>query len=371
MTAQMRHVMVFGLVLGVVCFFSGVLAQEDIVAGVPKPKVFVFTDANTDDVQAIKLLLKYSNVEVAALIPDCAGFCNMGPAIQNLFGLLHFMDRDDIPIWAGQAYASAEIDSGDYGCRYAKTVPLFPKGKIWADTILGLNRRYPTPPENRNYYPNFTTVFANLPQAVAATDGPVYFLSLGAFSTIDFLYRQNPWLVQRVDRLFVMGGAVFVPGNLFYPKGHAPNTVAECNIYTDPEAAQAVFTSGTPITLVPLDATNAFQLSWDWLNSFGAIARTKEARFCHDLLALIKNNSASTSMYSLWDPLTAAILADSSLIVEEVTLNLNVALTGDQVGRVVIDDVDGKPVQVVLEADPNFFNVFVSKLNQRPHFPHH
>ena len=168
---------------------------------------------------------------MAALIPDCAGFCNMGPAIQNLFGLLHFMNRDDIPIWAGQAYASAEIDSGEYGCRYAKTVPLFPKGKIWADTILAPTRRYPPPPENRNYYPNSTTVFEHLPQAVAATSGPVYFLSLGAFSTIDFLYRANPWLVQRVDRLFVMGGAVFVPGNLFFPKGHAPNTVAECNMY--------------------------------------------------------------------------------------------------------------------------------------------
>ncbi|ELR19344.1 Inosine-uridine preferring nucleoside hydrolase [Acanthamoeba castellanii str. Neff] len=306
------------------------MAQEESVAAGPKPKVFIFTDANTDDVQAIKLLLKYSNVEVAALIPDCAA-----SATWNLFGLLHFMDRDDIPIWAGQAYASAEIDSGDYGCRYAKTVPLFPKGKIWADTILGLNRRYPHPPENRNYYPNYTTVFTNLPQAVAATDGPVYFLSLGAFSTIDFLYRQNPWLVQRWI---------------------ASSSWAALSSYTDPEAARAVFTSGTPITLVPLDATNAFQLSWDWLNSFGAIARTKEARFCHDLLALIKNNSASTSMYSLWDPLTAAILADPSLIVEQVTLNLTVAITGDQ---------------VVLEADPNFFSVFVNKLNQRPHFPHY
>ncbi len=129
-----------------------------------------------------------------------------------------------------------------------------------------------------------------------------------------------------------------------------------------------MFTSGTPITLVPLDATNAFQLTWDWLNSFGASAVTKEACFCHDLLALIKNNSASTSMYSLWDPLTAAILADSSLIVEQVTLNLTVALTGDQVGRTVIDDVEGKPVQVVLEADPNFFSVFVNKLNQCPQY---
>jgi len=359
------------LLLAVLALYLVVVAAEQNQHGghhgdgPPKPTVFVFTDANTDDVQAIKLLLKYSNVHVAALIPDCAGFCNMGPAIQNLFGLLHFMGRDDIHVWAGEAYASIEIDSGDYGCRYQKTVPLFPKGKIWADTILGLNRRYPIPPENRNYFPNFTTVFDKLPQAISQIDGPVYFLSLGAFSTIDFLFRQNPGLVQRVDRIFVMGGAVYVPGNLFYPKGHAPNAVAECNIYTDPDSARTVFTSGVPITLVPLDATNPFQLTWDWLNSFGANARTKEARFCHDLLALIKNNSASTSTYSLWDPLTAAILADSSLIINQQTLNLTVITSGNQTGRVVIDDVLGKPVQVVLEADPDFFTVFENKLNQQ------
>lgn len=44
-----------------------------------------------------------------------------------------------------------------------------------------------------------------------------------------------------------MGGAVWVAGNV--------TAYAEANIANDPEAAQAVFAAGWPITLVPLDVT--------------------------------------------------------------------------------------------------------------------
>jgi len=332
----------------------------------PKPTVFVFTDVNTDDFMALKLILKYSNVKVGGFVAGCAGFCNMGPGIQNLFGLLKFMDRDDVPVWAGEAYASTEIDSGNYSCTFQKTVPLFPKGKTWADTILGLNQRYPrlTDPQ-RNYYPGFPQVYEPLRAAIAALDGPVEFLSLGTLTEIDYLFRRYPDLKQRVRRITIMGGAVHVPGNLFFPRGSAPNTVAECNIYLDPHSARNVFVSGVPIRLVPLDATNAFQLSWEFLNEFDDVARTKEAKFVKDLLILIKNNSAATSMYSLWDPLTAAILADHSIIFEEETVNMTVVTSGSQTGRTVIDNVEGKPVQVVLTADPDFYDIFIDKLNRR------
>ncbi|ELR12065.1 inosineuridine preferring nucleoside hydrolase family protein [Acanthamoeba castellanii str. Neff] len=304
----------------------------------PKPTVFVFTDVNTDDFMALKLILKYSNVKVGGFVAGCAGFCNMGPGIQNLFGLLKFMDRDDVPVWAGEAYASTEIDSGNYSCTFQKT---------------------------RNYYPGFPQVYEPLRAAIAALDGPVEFLSLGTLTEIDYLFRRYPDLKQRVRRITIMGGAVHVPGNLFFPRGSAPNTVAECNIYLDPHSARNVFVSGVPIRLVPLDATNAFQLSWEFLNEFDDVARTKEAKFVKDLLILIKNNSAATSMYSLWDPLTAAILADHSIIFEEETVNMTVVTSGSQAGRTVIDNVEGKPVQVVLTADPDFYDIFIDKLNRR------
>jgi inosine-uridine nucleoside N-ribohydrolase len=354
-----------------VFFVCALLASGVTGSNSTKPAVFVFTDANTDDVQAIKLLLKYADeLDVVGLTASCAGFCNMGPAIQNLFGLLAFMGRDDVPVWAGSAYAMAEIDSGNYSCTYQKTVPLFPKGKIWADTILGLNQRYPRLPDSRNYRPGFPVVYDYLPPALAQLDPsrPVYFLSLGPMTEIAILFREFPGTVMtRVSRIYAMGGAVNVSGNLFFPRPHVPNTVAECNMYTDPQAAHAVFSSGVPITLVPLDATNAFQLSWSFLSNFTATAITPEAHFCHDLLVLIKNNSAPTSTYSLWDPLTATILANPALITRQETLNMTVIIddTTGQVGRTIVDNFEGKPVDVVFAADPDFFNSFASKLNEQ------
>ena len=55
-----------------------------------------------------------------------------------------------------------------------------------------------------------------------------------------------------------MGGAVHVRGNL----AEAPdeminqNTVAEWNVWVDPQGSHEVYTSGVPLVLVPLDATN-------------------------------------------------------------------------------------------------------------------
>ena len=45
-----------------------------------------------------------------------------------------------------------------------------------------------------------------------------------------------------------------VPGNVGASRVNIDNNVAEWNIYVDPQAANVVFHSGAPITLVPLDA---------------------------------------------------------------------------------------------------------------------
>ena len=60
-----------------------------------------------------------------------------------------------------------------------------------------------------------------------------------------------------------MGGAASVPGNV--------TTVAEANIYNDPEAANIVFHAGWPLTMVGLDVTTKTIMNPDYM------ARLKEA----------------------------------------------------------------------------------------------
>jgi purine nucleosidase len=54
--------------------------------------------------------------------------------------------------------------------------------------------------------------------------------------------------VGRVARIVLMGGAYFEVGNI--------TPAAEFNIYVDPEAADIVFRSGVPLTVMPLDVTH-------------------------------------------------------------------------------------------------------------------
>ena len=58
----------------------------------------------------------------------------------------------------------------------------------------------------------------------------------------------------------MMGGSIYVPGNIESDWPEIHNSVAEWNIWVDPLAANEVFASGLPLHLVPLDATD--QVTW-------------------------------------------------------------------------------------------------------------
>ncbi len=88
--------------------------------------------------------------------------------------------------------------------------------------------------------------------------------------------RREPRLSARIPRLVMMGGAVGA-GN-FTP-------FAEFNIYADPEAAQIVFRSGIPITMVGLEATASALLGFDDVARIRALA-TPQARVAADLMDL-------------------------------------------------------------------------------------
>jgi inosine-uridine nucleoside N-ribohydrolase len=66
---------------------------------------------------------------------------------------------------------------------------------------------------------------------------------------------RDPEIVENLADIMIMGGAVDVGGSV------EPAYRAEWNLWADPVAANRVLRSGVPITLVPLDATNAVPAS--------------------------------------------------------------------------------------------------------------
>ena len=70
---------------------------------------------------------------------------------------------------------------------------------------------------------------------------------IGPLTNIALLLRLYPDLAPRIAHLSIMGGSI----------GEGNTTVsAEFNIYADPEAADVVFRSGVPITMMGLDVTH-------------------------------------------------------------------------------------------------------------------
>lgn len=71
---------------------------------------------------------------------------------------------------------------------------------------------------------------------------------LGPLTNIATALQRAPDIAANIGRIVLMGGAYFEVGNI--------TPAAEFNIYVDPEAADIVFKSGIPITVLPLDVTH-------------------------------------------------------------------------------------------------------------------
>ena len=84
-------------------------------------------------------------------------------------------------------------------------------------------------------------------RAMADDPRPLTIVAVGPLTNVAAALRAEPGIVERIDRISVMGGAIGL-GNW------TPS--AEFNIHVDPEAAEIVLTAGLPVTLVPLEVTH-------------------------------------------------------------------------------------------------------------------
>lgn len=83
---------------------------------------------------------------------------------------------------------------------------------------------------------------------MAAEPGEITLCPLGPLTNIALALQKEPAIAPRIREIVLMGGGFFEGGNI--------TPTAEFNIYVDPLAADIVFRSGVPITMMPLDVTH-------------------------------------------------------------------------------------------------------------------
>ena len=277
---------------------------------------------------ALLFLLSEPRAEVRA-VSVSYGEAHPQVYIQHLGWMLERFGYADIPLGAGQDAPLAGDNAFPDSTRQASD-------GFWGFGMESPEQKYPVH-EGAGLMVN----------TLMQSDEPVTLLVSGALTNLAQALRMEPGIKDNIETVFIMGGAVYVPGNLAELDPQTGNTSAEWNIYVDPLAASEVFTSGLNLYLVPLDATDQVTLTRQdtrvWQKG-GSIP---------DFAAEIYNSLMDTwdvDEIAMWDLVTAEIMlnpghcAFTQLRLEVVTAE------GSTQGQTRV--VEGEPnVQVCLEPD--------------------
>ncbi|MGD1993844.1 MAG: nucleoside hydrolase [Anaerolineae bacterium] len=172
---------------------------------------------------------------------------------------------------------------------------------------------------------------------------PVMVFVSGNHTNLAEALRLDPGIVDHIRAVHIMGGSIYVPGNIESDWPDIHNDVAEWNIWVDPVAADEVLASGAPLHITPLDATN--HVIWTQSDALAwAAAGTSEGALAGDILQWMLDSWFPEGVYA-WD-LVAAVNATGAAVCPEVPLSLDILVApGPDQGRMVV--VDQAPNAIV------------------------
>jgi inosine-uridine nucleoside N-ribohydrolase len=315
--------------------------------------ILIDTDPGIDDALAILLALGSPEVSVEA-ITTVAGNVEVDLGTANVFRILDVARPGRRPRVARGAAAPF-------------VGPLVTASHVHGDDGLGNLDRL-REPDGRPRYPAPSHVLETLDGAGLILEvadrfaGRLVVVALGPLTNVALALQRDHGRLAQVDRIVVMGGAVGVPGNV--------TPTSEFNIHVDPEAASAVFASGLPIELVPLDVTRQVILTSGDLGAALARHGGPTARFIEDFTAhgFDFETRRGDGRMALHDPLAVGVALDPSLVTLE-PLHVAVECQGRLTrGMTVADrrphrDGPAPTCRAALEVDgPRFLRLFLERV---------
>ena len=249
--------------------------------------LLVDTDVATDDLVALTFLLSAPMVDVVGITVSGTGEAHCAGGVDVVLRLLERLDAPDIPVACGRETPLA----GDHA------FPAEWRERVDHGSGLELPRTDRKPAD--------LTAVELIGEASEQHDDLVV-LTLGPLTNLAEALLADDDLVDRLDAVYVMGGALYVPGNLVCCGAPEGNAVGEWNIYVDPRAAQVLVESGVTQLFVPLDGTNQAPVTPDFA-ARAMVGERPAARILADLFAA--NDFMTDGSYYLWDPLAAMLAA--------------------------------------------------------------
>ena len=192
-------------------------------------KIIIDTDPGQDDAVAILLALASPELEVLG-ITAVAGNVPLRLTQLNARKICELAGKPETKVFAGAIRPMVR--------------PLVTAEEVHGKTGLdGPDLPEPKMPLQEQHAVDFI-----VETLMAEEPGSVTLCPLGPLTNIGLALVREPRIAKRIGAIVLMGGGFFEGGNV--------TPAAEFNIYVDPHAADVVFRSGVPITMMPLDVTH-------------------------------------------------------------------------------------------------------------------
>jgi inosine-uridine nucleoside N-ribohydrolase len=308
----------------VVAATSGVAVGAKGGSSTYVPHVIYDNDADFDDTVVLAALAEQhirGHIDLRAVTITNNGAGLPGKGYQHVRCLLDALGLEDIP-----------VADATYDLPHAfPDVLRFGIDSILDESIPDCAAGHIPPPQSAGKL---------LAQESANAKGRLTLIATGPLTNvaiaIDMLDRQYPQgAAALIDRAYVQGGAVDVPGGLEVP---GFDNTPSLNIWGDPAAAQAVFTAFRPgaLHLVPHDATDFVPVRLEYVGLLSANAQTPAAEYVARLMnhpLLVGAVQAGLPVF-WWDPL-AALSAITHCLVRYRWKRIAVVQDGTSSGRTI------------------------------------
>jgi inosine-uridine nucleoside N-ribohydrolase len=276
-------------------------------------KIIIDTDPGIDDAQALCYAIAHPELELLAL--TCIyGNVSVDLATQNALRLCD-LTGVGIPVARG---ADAPLQISPH--------PV-------ADFVHGKNGFGNVPLKQSARLPDSRSAAALIVDLVREHPGQISLVPIGPLTNIALALQLAPDIVDLVDEVIIMGGAVDVAGNV--------SPFAEANIWNDPHAANQVLTAAWPVTIHGLNVTHQVIFTPDYLDKL-AQQSPQCGGFLRDASRFYSDFYRERNGFHGCCPhdLLAICYAANPHWYDTKTTNFRVVTEGEQVGRT--ESVDGE-----------------------------
>jgi|JI10StandDraft_1071094.scaffolds.fasta_scaffold23088_4 inosine-uridine nucleoside N-ribohydrolase len=333
----------------VVCLFSTQVQGKEAAPPSHPVNLIVDTDGSIDDMIAILYLLKTSRIDLKAIITTGHGLSHIEHGATNISNLLELVGYSNVPVAYGARQSLSP--AGGYPAEWRNA----------ADSVGGIKLpQNPIQPVRERGVDYMISLIMQNPLKTTL-------LCLGPLTNIAMALEKKPEIKDHIQQIFILGGAILTSGNLEGRLQGFRNQTAEYNIFIDAKAADQVFTSGVPITLIPLDVKEHVPITKEFFEKLAEDRKTPSANFVYEVIKPYTNLSSRTRSF-FWNSLAAVLVAHPEVATyRDLKLTINLK-KGPEYGRVMMTNV-GQNVQVVTSIDEKeFYSIFLNALNRQGNF---